>query len=715
MERCQCGLGHCQATFSDRSNAWHVTRFCRDCKRARGREAASASQSGWHQTQQDDSWNQSGWEDTAWGQNWGGRPLVVPMSPPPAFTGIAHFWAATSTSLCCPAWTGGTQPAAFSITTLEHPLPAEKMSFSAGRLGCLGVQFCQAPLHLDKNTCMPAWSSKRFVFYWGGTAPAGPGCLGTEASTFPHSPQTHTVRTLSNTPRILSSPWVSVSTCRVMPMPGRMSDFTQLALECNVPATIVALLGSFDASLLARSGTSVQEQEDFITHFIDAASITDVAERFLARASLRLLYSKCRHAEGVPSLESPPAVPPLGAPGSGSGTGGPTPPPISSTWQESWPAKLSPEKTLSLRKRFEEDYPTELLDSECFPSARLLALSRKMLAEKEHKWLPWRFRLSSKSQEDTLLVRPRKQARFSELSELLLDEAPSRDIHEGPASYSLISQLLTLAANAIALCQGAHLGSLKLYNKKFLRLCFTKYEASSSLRGPTVMEAQAADKRCWELISDLVNQHNWKLDDALYEVCEVGSDMSSLLAPRPFINKKLLETQLGGRDSPASPGGAKVRAKAAKDVAISTTSQTGWNAARARKVNPLRPRASGFRPSSWRASATHFACAFKVANARTLPLAATSTAVPCPKQMVPLAGAITQHLNMLLPRTRKPASTNSGTSSKRSRVFRFVYQLNRQVPLEPLWNFRRRNPQYHRLRWPSAKATWTSPLAWSFW
>ena len=72
-------------------------------------------------------------------------------------------------------------------------------------------------------------------------------------------------------------------------MPGRMSDFTQLALACNVPATIVALLGSFDASLLARSGTSVQEQEDFITHFIDAASITDVAEKFLARASLRLL------------------------------------------------------------------------------------------------------------------------------------------------------------------------------------------------------------------------------------------------------------------------------------------------------------------------------------------------------------------------------------------------------------------------------------------
>ena len=32
-----------------------------------------------------------------------------------------------------------------------------ELFFSAGRLGCLLVQFCQAPLHLDKNTCMPAW------------------------------------------------------------------------------------------------------------------------------------------------------------------------------------------------------------------------------------------------------------------------------------------------------------------------------------------------------------------------------------------------------------------------------------------------------------------------------------------------------------------------------------------------------------------------------
>ncbi|CAE7240878.1 unnamed protein product [Symbiodinium sp. CCMP2592] len=51
------------------------------------------------------------------------------------------------------------------------------------------------------------------------------------------------------------------------------------------------------------------------------------------------------------------------------------------------------------------------------------------------------------------------------------------------------------------------------------------------------MEAQAADRRCWEIIADLVNVQHWKLDDALHEVAEVRSDLHSLLAPRPFIPK----------------------------------------------------------------------------------------------------------------------------------------------------------------------------------
>ncbi|CAE7448189.1 unnamed protein product [Symbiodinium sp. CCMP2592] len=316
-----------------------------------------------------------------------------------------------------------------------------------------------------------------------------------------------------------------------------MADFTQHVAECNVPPAVASLLSAFDVALFARSCTTSAELEELVNHFLAEASVTEAAERFITKASLRLLFCKCRTSEGMVSLE---AAPSSSAPlGEGPPTATPAPPatpPLSSSWQEAWPAKLSGERTAALRKRFEEDYPTELLDAESFPSARLLALTNKMLSDKEVRWIPWKYRLSARAQEDSLLVRPRKQARF-DLTELFLDEAPTRDIHEGPASFGLVTQLLSLAANAIALCQGAHLGSLKLYNKRFMRICFTKYEAAASLRGPTTMEAQAADRRCWEIIADLVNVHHWKLDDALHEVAEVRSDLHSLLAPRPFILK----------------------------------------------------------------------------------------------------------------------------------------------------------------------------------
>ena len=177
-----------------------------------------------------------------------------------------------------------------------------------------------------------------------------------------------------------------------------------------------------------------------------------------------------------------------------------------------------------------------------------------MVADKEIRWLAWCFRLSAKAQDDNLLIRPKKLPRLQELSDLLLDEAPTRDIHDGPASYNMINQLLTLATNSIALCQGAHLGALKMYQKRFLRLCFSKYEAASK-RGLTSLEAQSADKRAWEIIAELVNQHSWKLDDALHEVSGARADLSSWLAPRATLPKQILQQQDAWR--PRHPGRGK--------------------------------------------------------------------------------------------------------------------------------------------------------------
>ena len=109
------------------------------------------------------------------------------------------------------------------------------------------------------------------MFDGGGTAPAGPGCLGTEASTLPHSPQTRTVRTLSNTPRPQLRYFFALGISVHLPRHANARQDERLhpvvaGMQCPGDD---ALLGSFDASLLARSGTSGQEQEDFITHFID--------------------------------------------------------------------------------------------------------------------------------------------------------------------------------------------------------------------------------------------------------------------------------------------------------------------------------------------------------------------------------------------------------------------------------------------------------------
>ena len=92
----------------------------------------------------------------------------------------------------------------------------------------------------------------------------------------------------------------------------------------------------------------------------------------MARASVRLLFSRCRESCGLPPLDEAKGNPqPTGF---ASPTSAPPAPNAGSSWQESWPAKLSAERTSELRKRFEDDYPTELLDSDTFPSSRLLAL-----------------------------------------------------------------------------------------------------------------------------------------------------------------------------------------------------------------------------------------------------------------------------------------------------------------------------------------------------
>ena len=210
-----------------------------------------------------------------------------------------------------------------------------------------------------------------------------------------------------------------------------------------------------------------------------------LSERIQALASLRLLFNRCRSEEQLASLEAPtPAE--VAPPASASSA----PPTAGLGWHEAWPAKLNADAVAKPREDFESSYPTELLDQDSFPSSRLLALASRIQTSTEVRWIPWKFRLSSRAQDDHLLLRPKKTPRLSQLSDLLLDEAPTREIHSGPVSHNLLSQLLSLKAVALSLVKACHLGSVKIYNRKFIRLCFPRFEAGSGLKGPSMEEGQ---------------------------------------------------------------------------------------------------------------------------------------------------------------------------------------------------------------------------------
>ena len=110
-----------------------------------------------------------------------------------------------------------------------------------------------------------------------------------------------------------------------------------------------------------------------------------------------------------------------------------------------------------------------------------------------------------------------------------------------------LSQLLSLHAFAIAFCKGAHLASVKLYVRAFLKLAGTKFSADSGLRAANASEMQYADKAAWTQIAVLFNEKNWSLDDAIYEIVEVRSALSSLLQPRPFVPKVFAEGKGKGK------------------------------------------------------------------------------------------------------------------------------------------------------------------------
>ena len=147
------------------------------------------------------------------------------------------------------------------------------------------------------------------------------------------------------------------------------AEFFSLMTESSTPDNIREALASYDTPLFARSCNDQEELASLISHLMEASDTSSVGDKILARASVRLLFSRCRESCGLPPLDDAKGNQQPAA--TTSPTTNTPAPNAGSSWQESWPAKLSSERTAELRKRFEDDYPTELLDNDnCWPSPR---------------------------------------------------------------------------------------------------------------------------------------------------------------------------------------------------------------------------------------------------------------------------------------------------------------------------------------------------------
>ena len=167
------------------------------------------------------------------------------------------------------------------------------------------------------------------------------------------------------------------------------------------------------------------------------------------------------------------------------------------------------------------------------PSIRLLSLVHEGLKTRL-KWIPWQYRLSQKQYQEILEAKTTKAVRSEVqlLTAAFMDDQPELSVESRPLSAGWLMQIQTIFRNALALCNAAHLKSLKDFDKKIADLCLKQPDRTSGLRTVTTQELLSADRRMWNTISDLLRE-GWSLDEALHEMTTVRSDIPSLLQWRP--------------------------------------------------------------------------------------------------------------------------------------------------------------------------------------
>ena len=296
------------------------------------------------------------------------------------------------------------------------------------------------------------------------------------------------------------------------------------------------------------------------------AVMTDLFDTGLSplhKASLRLAWKKCQSSTHQGALAPTPAVanPEVAAP------------PLAGSWSETFAPKLTSANVSQIKAAFKKNYPAEVLLPENLPSLRLLSMVVHQKSKQDFKWIPWKYRLTSAKCDELTSSKSSKMARAEgiQLHSILMDEPPAMEISNGGLGLHALRQMFETFAFAMAMAEVCHLSSLKAYYLKFLSLMTQKFDADTGLRGPTILEAQAADKALMTTAIDLVTERSWTWDDALYEVTHIRADLTSLLQPRPKLPKPTVPMRpefssgkgqsQGSRPGPYTKGTSKGKSK----------------------------------------------------------------------------------------------------------------------------------------------------------
>ena len=109
----------------------------------------------------------------------------------------------------------------------------------------------------------------------------------------------------------------------------------------------------------------------------------------------------------------------------------------------------------------------------------------------------------------------------------------------GPVEAALL-RFQCLLANSLAITGAYHLLVIKRFHAKFTELATAK-PRDPHLRSPTIHEVIDAERSAWLIVSELMTEGKWSLNDSLAEVAYCRQVFHTALAPRP----KVVQTQPG--------------------------------------------------------------------------------------------------------------------------------------------------------------------------